>query len=344
MPRVNDDRFQSEPAAPARMVSWRTIAGAALAFLIFEVLLRQLVAGHVVLDPRLGWLWRSTTVVQRLREGWGVSHWRDDATRSHAPVAAASPRVLVIGDSFTEALQVDDDEVFSANLANVNALNIGQSGHSAADYVTFAPEYRTRFKPAWTIIELAPPDLADDAFTRSKTHFTPGLDVQVIIMPGYAGRLSFLLTPLRRHSDVADYALTRLHDYRTDGELPPLFRAADYETPPKTPPVSSAVWPVHDEIARLVSAYEGRITFLMVPDFKGEPTGTEAAFLQTCRADKLSCVDLRSVFDDFRARGDAPSGFPNSTFGEGHLNARGHAAAAALLNAELERLRGRGLF
>jgi hypothetical protein len=55
------------------MFSWRTSAGVLLAFVVFEVVLRQLTFGHVTLDPRVGWMWRSTTVVHRLGEGWGVT-------------------------------------------------------------------------------------------------------------------------------------------------------------------------------------------------------------------------------------------------------------------------------
>ena len=311
----------------------------------FEVVLRQLTFGHVTLDPRVGWMWRSTTVVHRLGEGWGVSHWRDDETRAHAPGAANAPRVLVVGDSFAESLQVDDDEVFSGRMPTVNALNIGQSGHSAADYVAFAAEYRDRYRPDWTVVELAPPDLAEDAFSPAKTHFEDSLNPRVIIMSDAGGRISGKLKPIRRRSDLIDYAMTRLQEYSAGARMPRLFRAADEDT---HPPVANAAvitnWPVAAEIARLRNAYSDRLTFFFVPDFFAPPSPVETAFTSECRNASLSCVNMRAVFEDFRNRGDSPFGFPNSKFGEGHLNARGHAAAARLLESELERLRARGLF
>jgi len=63
------------------MVSWRTFAGALLALLVLELVLHHLDHNHPTFDPRLGWVWRSTTVVRRLREGWAVSHWRADTVR-----------------------------------------------------------------------------------------------------------------------------------------------------------------------------------------------------------------------------------------------------------------------
>jgi hypothetical protein len=327
------------------MFSWRTSAGILLALAIFEVVMRQLTNGHLTLDPRVGWVWRSTTVVHRLGEGWGVSHWRDDETRSHPPAATNAPRILFVGDSYTEALQVGDDEVFSGRIPHINALNIGQSGHSAADYVAFAAEYLARYRPEWTVVELAAADLAEDAFTTGKTHFGAGLNPEVIVMPESGGRITGKLKGIRRRSKLADYAITRVHDYSAGARMPPLFRAADDDRRPPSDDAPQRVdWPVAAEIARLRSAYNGRLTFLFVPDFFAPPSRVEALFENECRSGSLSCINMRTVFDGFRRSGDAPFGFPNSSFGEGHLNSRGHAAAARLLESELERLHTRGLF
>jgi hypothetical protein len=325
------------------MFSWRTAAGVVLALLTFEVALRQLTFGHQTLDPRLGWVWRSETVVQRLNEGWGVSHWRADDTRAHAAVPVNAPRVLVAGDSFTEAQQVDDDEVFTGRLSNADALNIGRASHSVADYIAFAPEYRSRYHPAWTVIEVAPDDFGSDAFNSSKTHFDA--DLHVVVLPPHFGAMSARLMAIRRRSDVIDYGIARWQIYRAAAKMPPLFRAGDDEMRPAARPAAPPpVWPVKAEIDLLRRAWNDRVTFLFLPRFDATPESIEQAFMSTCRDERLSCVNLRDAFEEFRRRGDAPVGFPNSRFGEGHLNRRGHAAAAALLQSEIERLRALGLF
>src|SRR4029079_17586080 len=135
--------------------------GTVIALALFELITRHLYVGHQVIDPRFGWVWRSVTVIHRLIEGFGVSHWRDDATRFHPP-AIGLPRVLVVGDSYTEALQVDDDEVFTARMHSIDALNAGRAGHSPAEYVAFGAGYRELYRPAWTIVELGPADLSAD--------------------------------------------------------------------------------------------------------------------------------------------------------------------------------------
>jgi hypothetical protein len=250
-----------------------------------------------------------------------------------------------VGDSFTESLQVDDDEVFSARMPGIDALNIGQSGHSAAHYVDLAPEYRARYRPQWTVIELSPPDLAEEAFDPARTHFDSELRVTRVVAQSHPGRFFSLLEPLRRYSDAVDYAIARQNAYREAARMPPLFRAADADARPKAPPVTPAAWPVAAEISHLRAAYDGRVTFFFLsPPIDAPVTPVERTFMATCSAEGLSCVNMRTTYDDFRRRGDAPFGFPNSKFGEGHMNVRGHAAAAALLATELERLRERGLF
>jgi hypothetical protein len=326
------------------MLSWRTAAGFALALLVFEAGLRQLQWGHEMLDPRLGWVWRSETVVHRLNEGWGVSHWREDGTRVHAARNANAPRVLIAGDSFTEALQVGDEDVFSGRLTNVDALNVGRSAHSAADYVAFAPEYQRHYSPAWTVIEVGPSDFAQDAFNSSKTHFDDQLNA-IVVQPRF-GTISARLMTVRRHVDLLDYGIARWQAYRAAAAMPPIFRAADQDQPRVTasPAQPPRTWPVAAEMQLLRRVWNGRITFLFIPSFDDKPGEVEQAFMRECGDAAVGCVNLRSAFDDFRRRGDAPSGFANSRFGEGHLNARGHAAAARLLQPEIERLRARGLF
>src|ERR1051326_5473209 len=150
------------------MTRGRRALGMVLALAAFELSLRHLSFGHQSLDPKLGWEWRSVTVIHRLDEGWGVSHWRDDGGRDRVPAPQSAPRVLVVGDSFTEGLQVDDDEVFTGRLRRVEALNIGRSSDAIPDYVAFAAEYQARFRPAWTVVALGASDFAADAFDSSK--------------------------------------------------------------------------------------------------------------------------------------------------------------------------------
>lgn len=321
--------------------------GLLLAVLAFEVLVRQLAFGPMVHDSEYGWIYRSTTVVHRLSEGWGVSHWDAGGTRAAPPPAPGDRPLLFVGDSFTEALQVGDDDVFTARvqraLGGVRAFNVGRASHSAADYVELAPSYLARAHPVWTVIQLNPEDLGEDATNRDKTHFevTAEGGVRPVRVPARFGRISRLLMAVRARSAFADSFIGRWEHYRAASRMPPLFRAS--ERPRAVADVRPSL-PVVPALDALLRAYGGRVTILFLPQFDERPGDVEKRVLGECVSRGLSCVDLRSTFPEFANAGRAPYGFPNSSFGEGHLNLAGHAAAARLLVDELRKLKARGLF
>jgi len=318
----------------------RHLTRPALGFLIasaaFELLLR-----HMVWTAHDGPI---SVVYQRLREGWGVSRWKPDGTRVAPPLAG--PRVLVTGDSFTAAHEVNDDEVFTAVLQqrlHLPVLNTGYSSRSPADYVALAPELLGRFHPVWTVIQLETWDLRDDSFNETKTHFViRGAALVPVTPPEYRlGRLSRALASIRGRSSLVNYLVARWGMFRSSARMPPLFRAANAARPPSE---EHRDFPVENEMATMVAAYRGRVTFLLIPSFDDSSDETEERFLAYCRGAGVSFVDLRESFPAFRRAGRAPFGFFNSSFGGGHMNAAGHAAAALLLSRELEEVRRRGLF
>jgi len=318
----------------------RHLTRPALGFLIasaaFELLLR-----HLTWTDRSGPV---SVVYQRLREGWGVSRWLPDGARVAPPLAG--PRLLVIGDSFTAAQEVNDDQVFTALLQqklHVPVINAGYTSRSPADYVALADGFRQKFQPAWTVIQLEEWDLRDDSFNETKTHFVMRGTALVPEAPPEhrLGAVSRALASVRAKSALLNFLVARAGMFRSGANMPPLFRAADVAPLVKE---QQRDFPVENELATMVAAYQGRVTFLLLPDFDDRPGATERRFLTYCPGAGVSCVDLRDAFAGFRERGRAPFGFFNGYFGVGHMNAEGHEAAAALLTRELQDVRRRGLF
>jgi hypothetical protein len=306
-------------------------AGLLLAAGVFELLLRQLLW-------TTGGPGQASTLVRRLDEGSGVSHW--DARGIRVAPPAPGPPILAIGDSFTEASQVNDDEVFTARLQSilgVRVLNNGVAARSPADYIVLAPQLKRELQPVWTIIQFNDSDLTDDGFVSSKAHFEErdGNLIAVAAPESHVGRVSRILARMRAHSALVNYGVARLELFRARSPTPPLFRGGVREkltNPLATPRYN---YPVETELAMLSTAYDGRVTFLFVPPFREEQNAVEQRVLAYCAAAHLSCVDFRATFDDFRRRGRSPVGFTNSWFARGHLKAAGHRAAAELLAREL---------
>lgn len=320
----------------------RSAGGILLAALAFELLLR-----HLSWNPPIAEGGRESTVVYRLLEGWGVSHWDARGIRLSRP-EPPGPVVLTVGDSFTESAHVDDDEVYTSlvqSFLGLKVLNAGRSSLSPADYVLSAPRLLSEFRPAWTVIELNAPDLSGDGFIVTKAHFEirDGHLVPVPAPVANLGRTSRILARLRPHSALLNYGIARGGMFRTLSNMPPLFRAADESQVAQGEP-AKFTYPVEDELALMTSAFRHRTTFFFIPGINTGEDPIETRFWAYCASTGVSCVDFRAAFADFRLRGRSPFGFPNSQFGQGHLNSEGHRAAARLLARELLSLRRRGLF
>jgi lysophospholipase L1-like esterase len=338
--------------------SWRgrlrtllpAVAGITLSLLMFEAAFRLLLFGSEGRDPITH---ASITVgVHRLGEGFGVSHRDARGIRLSPHRCSICPQVLVIGDSYTEASQVDDDKVYTAvaetmlsGLRPVRLLNASTSGASPADYFVQATSYRRRFDPAWIVIQLNADDLGRDAFLPDKVHFRQNGDRLTPVVPSpYAyGRISRTLGFIRERSALANYAIGRLDIARSGANAPPWFRAG-FNNRVHLSSSAPATYPLEHELDLLRAAYKGRVTFLFLPLFNVPVEVEELRFERYCGATHMSCVNFRASFDEFRRTGTAPYGFPNSRFGDGHLNAAGHAAVARQLADEIRRLQQNGLF
>jgi hypothetical protein len=321
----------------------RAIGGAVAAVVLFEAILRHVYSGLPAWNPAVGWIYADTEIRHYIFEGWATSRWDRRGVRVIPGPPPRGPAILAVGNSVTQAAQIGDEDVYTALLQRrmrMPVLNVGHDAQSIADDV-FAARYRlSTFPVAWTIVQFIPLDFEEKPATPDRAHFNR-IGNELVVEPGvvHFSRLSPVTRWLRRHSGLVNLGLLRLAVLR-DTPMPPLFHAAD----PRPAPPPASYGPVEPELGAVRDAYRGRVTLFLVPDFLKPPTEMERRFTGWCSSTGTSCVNLRSVFEDFRRRGRAPSGFPNSNFGFGHLNREGHIAAANLLAAELERLRARGLF
>ncbi len=319
-----------------RLGGWsRAISGIALSVLAFEAVFRFLSFEVTRVDPVSHR--QVLTMTHRLGEGFGVSHWDASGIRQSPANCTSCPRVLVLGDSFTEALQVNDPDAYPAvaeallsSTQPILLVNAGQASRSPADYVFDALRNRQLVQPAWTVIQLNLDDLGPDAFIDAKIHFLEqGTKLLTPVAPPshVYGRITRLLGVLRGHSALVNYALYRLDVIRQTRRPPRWFIAGS--EPDGRPAPEARKYPVERELDLMRASYENRITFLFLPPFNTAIESGETRFERYCLSTPGSCVNLRASFDGFRQRGTAPYGFPNSRFGEGHLNRDGHAAARA---------------
>ncbi|MFZ2493747.1 MAG: hypothetical protein WA208_19885, partial [Thermoanaerobaculia bacterium] len=212
----------------------RRCAGLALAAIAVELLLRWLGFGGAAVDAGAPGAKPEVTVRHRTGEGWADSRWTSAGVRLvPGATTAQAPGLLVLGDSFTQALQVGDGEVYTAllqQMLGLPVLNRGCPACSPADYVAAARVLRAS-RPGWTLIQLNPPDLYGDAFNSGQRHFEVrggGLELVDVEAP----RRNGFIESVRRSSAIVDRGIARAGMFRRASKMPPLFRASEESPPP----------------------------------------------------------------------------------------------------------------
>jgi lysophospholipase L1-like esterase len=319
----------------------RLIAGAALAVAAFEPIARSYYFFPGVFRPGLGSEPAPGREVRWCVEGCASSTWQAHGVRRARPWDPTRPVILAVGDSYTEALHVADDEVFTARLEShlgqgLQVLDIGRSGFSAADYLALAERYKDEFHPRWTVVALKDEDFEGverGNYRMKRVDGKLALVQNPIVVPSAA------LQPLRLHAAVYSFAVYRWHQLVAGAAAePPMFLAGEPIRPPAPPrPAASTL----EILAALEHAYEGRVTFVFLARPQPEHTPAppvEQRFDAACAELALSCVNPRARFQSLVDAGTPPYGFANSAPNSGHLNAAGHAALAEALVQELGRL------
>jgi hypothetical protein len=322
---------------------FRLLAGTALAVAAMEPIARGFYYFYpVVAGPGIGPQPVAGSTVRQCMEGCSSSTWQAHGVRRPRPPEAGEPTLLAVGDSFTEAMQVGDDEVFTARLEaalghRTQVLDVGRSTFAPADYLGLAERYQSEFQPRWTIITFKDHDF--QGIERGIFQLARGGGGELIAEGRPVAQPSKALAPLRKNLALYGFATYRWQQLRRAAAVePPLFVAGAPLAPalPK-PPVAEPL-----EIMEALSrAYRGRVTFVYLsrPQPDGvEPPADERAFDQACAELAASCVNTRPQFEKLVAGGTPPYGFANTVPNSGHLNARGHAALAEALAQELGHL------
>lgn len=324
----------------------RTILGIALAVLCLNTLSASLMNLRYVLDSELGFVIREGIWHWRV-EGFGTIHRLKRGIRDNGVATQTGPKLLILGDSVVEALEVDDLEAFPSIIQrdlqrsgwDVQLLNAGCGGRSVADYVNLAPPLLGEFKPNWTVIVLQDNDWEEDAWDVAKRHFVKGKDANLTVMAGVPrvrnrirGYLSrrFKLEPLNELCEIR----SRLLATRWDTE-PALFAAAD-----RRPQGRKLEYPIEQEFDLLRTAYPGGLSLLYLAKFQVSGSQTAVSPLQSriqklCERNQVDYIDFSTEFPQLRELGQHPQGFPNTSYGAGHFNIYGHQALARCLQARL---------
>jgi lysophospholipase L1-like esterase len=295
-------------------------------------------------DPRYRWVYSPYARVVHSTEGWSVRHTNsmgllDDELR----VPRARVRAVLLGDSFTEALQVAQDADFESiaerRMPGLELVSVGCSGRSPVEYADWLDEYGPGVAPDIVIVQLNDWDLADVVSVAS-------LARQAVVARGVAepmvvadrvGLLKRLWRKVERNSALASLGRQRIR-LISDGaraQVAKRLHGADVKAVGLAPPTCAAdprLPALMDALHRRIAAHAPRLIYLYIPSVDyfgprfgyGEPQ-VAAFYHDFATRNRVTLVDpLEQFRAEFVRTGQPLHGFPNSVMGSGHLNAAGH--------------------
>ncbi len=314
-----------------------------LALLVWEILLSQFVLQKPTSRTHsiLGRIYGQGLYVQG-KEGYGRTVLNELGLRSPALETAlpSEQRVLVLGDSFTQAMQVSDEVAFPKHLNdllgdNTQVINSGREGASPADYIALAEFNEEIFQPNTVIVQLNEPDFTKDLLAKSQTFYyektAQGYTLQknknAISSNALASRFASLQGVL--NFSVTRLALERVQGLRA-GQAAPSVSAPDTD---KWGDGSLERFTVQE----LKRVYKTPI-LLYIPEMDyfsedyAKPHPTEQYLAEAASEAGVTFISLLPDFVEvYNTEHKTAHGFSNTRPGMGHINALGHEIAAERL-------------
>lgn len=265
------------------------------------------------------------------REGNAVSNWRNGI---RLPISSQDTRrILVLGDSFTAALHVADDQTFcflaerllrEAGIDRV-FLNAAAPALGLPDHIYRGKALVERERASWTLVVINDDDFEKSAWSKANTHFVR-TDGKLEVRPAVEqpGRFDGVMKPLRGESAAVQNGFLQ---YKGLLQMAAAWRPFRAE-PLAAKQQNKREYPVAEELALAQAVFAGRVTFVHLGVGASAVTATEAAFRSACEQQQLSCVTTREQLASLRRGGVPPQGFPNSGWDTGHLNPWGHEVVA----------------
>jgi hypothetical protein len=347
--------------------AWRASTRFAIGIVLSLLTMGPIAASYLQYEreihPLFGVVLKAGQVAQSHFEGHGVGYWTSNGVRRAAlPTKSDGPPILLIGDSFTEGLQVSDAEHYGHILERqlqlagkgVPVLTFAKTGCSVADYVAISSNLMAVFAPGWVIIQIQDVDLLYGAWGKKapgRARFVQAgdkNDIKVVVQPLREPRKTprfkrFARWLAAKFPDAVPYHFV----YHRVNEFQEWFRTEKPWFRVNAPPAprSDSVkhfrseYPVDQELELLSEVFSTRLTLLYVAPFDpknpSKESEGEVLLRKSAASTGIRFVSLRDKFPGLAQKGRAPYGFSNTQFNQGHWNSYGHEAAAQLLFNDL---------
>jgi len=329
----------------------------ALVFVLvfYEIIIRIFFFGikpEVVFDPALGYLPVAGAKKFYGIEGFGITKY--SAVGEIATLDLNGPNIVVLGDSHTEALQVNNREkypfiaekiILEKNI-ELDLHTIGIEGGSIPDYLLYSDFILQNYSPEAIVIQLTVNDFdpAENFSPERIAYFSYINESSMQFETNLPDEKLEITRPFKRVSALVHYGLYRFIKLRTQNSP---------QTEELTGVNSGAEDSVVDQVLAenllnlLTEAYPSiPVIILALPTTPKIDDGdiiyfdpNYSQFIDIVNDnEKLILIDPQDEFNELVQSGKMPRGFNNSLPGIGHLNLTAHQIVGIHLAETLEEI------
>jgi len=321
-----------------------------LCLLIWEIILRNTTYGPTgfIDHDVLGKIYKKGTYVHG-SEGYSRSKFNSLGFRG-SELTDRNPgllRILALGDSYTEALQVNEKYTFcnlvKINLSkkldqNVEVINAGRSSASPAYYIHLSEFYINTVSPDAVIIQLNKGDISGDFYDSYNNFYVVrnNSGFSTVQNKNFISNMPFI----QKHpamSIIFDSAVLRLGYFKIQKS----YRLRIDKQTPQSPQVPSDY---RDRIKWMLSSfkehYEDPIVWF-IPDIDFYNDNNEFSVIETELETASNHIGINylntrnALYSYYRKNKQTPVGFNNTSPWKGHLNPEGHRVVAELLTERI---------
>jgi hypothetical protein len=318
----------------------------ALALLILgELVCRVAITSpsNQIMNPQLGWVYMPHSGIFRGVEG-GASLRLNAWGMNNDPIEQTQQRkMLVLGDSMTEALQVPRATNFVEKLNKLRPdfqwINGGQSGVGPAHYLALAARYK-EVGASHLLVVFSRGD-GSNLLRQAVVEKTTAEGIKIRVKPSGKDRLKQTLEPILHRSALATHLGRRFLPVIKGFIAPAKGPTQAWQEPHKhRPTIQRRLTAVLRELARnfvVHAAYIPELTY-----HKGstshERDWEEELFAAACSDAQVPMTRfVKPLTQLYLDEGQPGHGFANYRIGIGHLNSRGHATVAQTLASAVPR-------
>jgi lysophospholipase L1-like esterase len=297
------------------------------------------------------------------REGYG-NFFTDDLgfnNKSISEQKSNKKRILVLGDSITEAVQLDISKSFSSltekylnrSSNNYEVFNLGFSGRSVPDYINYSEGYIRKFSPDFVIIQINYNDFTGDAIKTSKHNYISleNEEIKIINNPHAKNELVMLSEAYKKARWLQPIIAHTANNFPLS-ELKNIFKKKTIQASGDDFSFGQSKKTLTDQhkkiiewqLRELVMKYKNNFALLytgvvplinngeMIEKEDDDVLATKNEIKKACDNFNIPFIDPTDEFLEFYHRSNQlPRGFDNSMPGSGHLNENGHKIIAEII-------------